>query len=71
MSEEIAYADYNIAEIARLRQQLTAAECAYALAAAENATLRDAHTAVLACLDVRGPLLPTVCADELREALHG
>ena len=64
MSEEIAAADANIAEIARLRKQL-------ALAAAEIATLRDAHTAVLAWLQARGPLLPTAWREELQEALNG
>ena len=52
-----------VAERAGLRQQL-------ALANAENATLRDAHTAVLAWLDVRGPLLPAAWRDELKEALN-
>ena len=53
-----------VAERAGLRTQL-------ALANAENATLRDAHTAALAWLEVRGPLLPAGWRDELREALHG
>ncbi len=53
-----------VAERAGLRQQLAFAE-------AEIATLRDAHTAVLAWLQARGPLLPTVLRDELREALNG
>ena len=62
MSEELAYADANLAEIARLRRQL-------ALAEAEIATLRAAHAAVLAWLDVRGSLLPLAMRQELREAL--
>ena len=53
-----------VAERAGLRTQI-------ALANAENATLRDAHTAALAWLDVRGALLPAGWRDELREALHG
>lgn len=63
MSEELAEADANLAEIARLRRQL-------ALAEAEIATLRAAHAAVLAWLDVRGPLLPLAMRQELREALN-
>lgn len=41
------------------------------LAHAENATLRDAHTAALAWLEARGALLPKAYRDELKEALHG
>lgn len=62
MSEELSAADHNLAEIARLRRQL-------ALAEAEIATLRAAHAAVLAWLDVRGSLLPMAMRQELREAL--
>lgn len=81
MSEEIAAAAGLVEEIRRLRAELMqqqwrsmVAERAglrqqLDLAEAEIATLRDAHTAVLAWLDVRGPLLPTVLRDELREAL--
>ena len=52
-----------VAERAGLRQQLAFAE-------AEIATLRDVHAAVLAWLDVRGPLLPLAMRQELREALN-
>lgn len=62
MSEEIALAA-DRTEIARLRRLL-------ALADAENATLRDAHTAALAWLEVRGALLPAAWRDDLREALN-
>ena len=62
MSEELSAADHNLSEIARLRRQL-------ALAEAEIATLRAAHAAVLAWLDVRGSLLPLAMRQELREAL--
>lgn len=64
MSEELAYADHNIAEIARLRRLLD-------LAHAENATLRDAYAAALAWLEARGADLPKLWRDELKEALHG
>jgi len=49
-------------EIDRLRAQ-------FALAQTEIATLRDAHTAVLAWLERYGALLPQVIRDELRAAL--
>ena len=64
MSEELAYSDYNIAEIARLRRQLAAAECAYALAQSHVAAAR-------AWLDRYGALLPQAWRDELEEALSG
>ena len=119
MSEELAYADANLAEIARLRTALrayihaqrrmlekwadgdaavkqrlwqdlhacedpvadaldmslgdterAALQKQLALAEAEIATLRAAHAAVLAWLDVRGPLLPLAMRQELREALN-
>lgn len=65
-SAELTYRQWRsmVAERAGLRAQL-------ALANAENATLRDAHTAALAWLEARGPLLPAAWRDELKEALHG
>lgn len=45
--------------------------CLLDLAHAENATLRDAHTAALAWLERYGALLPAAIKEELREALHG
>jgi len=50
-------------ELDRLRQQIAAAECAYALAASR-------HAAALAWLERYGALLPAAWRDGLREALH-